>query len=107
MKEEGGLAALDIARKIGATTYGTASAGKHVFLKQRGLDPAIDYRSGDWLAALQQLTGGRGVELVIDPIGGSHWKKSYKALRATGRLGMFGFSAAAAPGLRGKLRLVK
>jgi len=36
------------------------------------------------------MTNGRGVELVIDPIGGGHWKKSYKALRPTGRLGMFG-----------------
>src|SRR6266571_788519 len=39
-----GLAALDIAKHIGATTYGTASAAKHQFLKERGLDHAIDYR---------------------------------------------------------------
>ena len=54
-----------------------------------------------------QMTNGRGVELVIDPIGGGHWKKSYQALRSTGRLGMFGVSAASANGLRGKLGLVK
>src|SRR5512138_1349812 len=39
-----GLAALDIARHIGARTFGTASAGKHEFLRQRGLDHPIDYR---------------------------------------------------------------
>ena len=39
-----GLAALDIAKKIGATTFGTASPGKHDFLRQRGLDHPIDYR---------------------------------------------------------------
>src|SRR5438552_13676950 len=44
-----GLAALDIAKHIGATTYGTASAAKHEFLKERGLDHAIDYRKQDWL----------------------------------------------------------
>jgi NADPH:quinone reductase-like Zn-dependent oxidoreductase len=38
------------------------------------------------------LTSGKGVELIIDPIGGKNWKKSYKALRSTGRLGMFGVS---------------
>src|SRR5438445_8406116 len=43
-----GLAALDIAKHIGATTFGTASASKHSFLKERGLDHAIDYRRQEW-----------------------------------------------------------
>ena len=102
-----GLAALDVAKKIGATTFGTASPGKHEFLRQRGLDHPIDYRNQDWLPVLMQLTNGRGVELVMDPIGGSHWKKSYAALRHTGRLGMFGVSVASANGLKGKLKLIK
>ena len=102
-----GLAALDIAKKIGATSYGTASPSKHDFLRARGLDHPIDYRNQDWLPVLKQLTEGRGVELVIDPIGGAHWKKSYAALRHTGRLGMFGVSAASANGLAGKIKLIK
>jgi len=102
-----GLAALDIAKNIGATTYGTASPGKHEFLRERGLDHPIDYRNQDWLPVLKQLSDGRGVELVIDPIGGGHWKKSYAALRTTGRLGMFGVSSASANGLKGKLKLIK
>lgn len=103
-----GLAALDIARKIGATTYGTASASKHEFLKQRGFDHLIDYRTQDWQQELQRLTEGRGVELIIDPFGGKHWKKSYKALRSTGRLGMFGISTATESrvGALGLLKLV-
>lgn len=87
-----GLAALDIAKHIGATTYGTASAHKHDFLKQRGLDHAIDYRQKDWAEEIKELTQGRGVELIIDPFGGRHLKKSYRALRKTGRLGAFGIS---------------
>jgi NADPH:quinone reductase-like Zn-dependent oxidoreductase len=87
-----GLAALDIARHLGATTYGTSSGNKHPFLKERGLDHPIDYRNQDFLSAIRDLTEGKGVELVIDPIGGKNWKKSYKALRSTGRLGMFGVS---------------
>lgn len=102
-----GLAALDIAKHIGAKTFGTASRGKHEFLKQRGLDHAIDYRNQDWLPELLNLTGGRGVELVIDPLGGPSWKKSYRALRATGRMGVFGMSVASASGIRGKLRALK
>jgi synaptic vesicle membrane protein VAT-1 len=102
-----GLAALDIAKHTGATTYGTSSASKHAFLKDRGLDHPMDYRNADWLPVLMDLTEGKGVELVIDPLGGESWKKSYKALRPTGRLGVFGFSAAAGVGLKAKLRLVR
>ncbi|HEX6283906.1 MAG TPA: zinc-binding dehydrogenase, partial [Pyrinomonadaceae bacterium] len=102
-----GLAALDIAKKIGATTYGTASPSKHKFLTERGLDHAIDYRSQDWQPVLMQLTNGRGVDLITDPIGGAHWKKSFASLRHTGRLGMFGVSTASANGLSGKLKMLK
>jgi len=102
-----GLAALDIAKKIGAETFGTASPSKHKFLRERGLDHPIDYRGKDWLPELLQLTNGRGVDLVIDPIGGKHWKKSYAALRSTGRLGMFGVSTASANGISGKINMLK
>ncbi|HXD30796.1 MAG TPA: medium chain dehydrogenase/reductase family protein [Pyrinomonadaceae bacterium] len=102
-----GLAALDIAKRLSATTYGTASPGKHEVLRARGLDHAIDYRNKDWLPELKRLTNNRGVELVIDPLGGGHWKKSYQALRATGRLGMFGISTASADGVKGKLGMLK
>jgi NADPH:quinone reductase-like Zn-dependent oxidoreductase len=101
-----GLAAIDVARHIGARSIGTASPGKHAFLKARGLDEAIDYRGKDWSVELARLTDGRGVELVTDPLGGSHWKKSYQALRSTGRLGMFGVSVATESGLFGPLRLL-
>ena len=102
-----GLAALDIAKHIGARTFGTASTGKHEFLRARGLDHPIDYRNQDWLPVLKELTNGRGVELVIDPIGGPSWKKSYQALRTTGRMGVFGISVASASGIKGKLRALK
>lgn len=102
-----GLAALDIAKHIGAKTFGTASPSKHAFLKERGLNHPIDYRNQDWLPVLMELTNGRGVEMVIDPLGGKNWEKSYRALRATGRMGMFGMSVASASGIRGKLRALK
>jgi len=101
------LAALEIAKKIGAITYGTASAKKHDFLKQKGLDYAIDYRTQDWTQELNKLTDGKGVELIIDPLGGKNTKKSYKSLRRTGRLGMFGISTASQSPSGGKLQLIK
>ncbi len=102
-----GLAAIDIGQHLGATLYGTASAGKHAFLKARGLHHAIDYRGQDWVPELMRLSGGRGVELILDPLGGSHWKKSYRALRHTGRLGMFGISTASESGLIRPLAFLK
>ena len=101
-----GLAAIDIAGHIGATIYGTASSGKLAFLLQRGLHEAIDYRTKDWAVELERLTNGKGVALITDPLGGNHWKKSYKALRSTGRLGMFGVSVATTSKLFGPLRLL-
>ena len=86
------MAALDIALHLEATTCGTSSAKKHAFLKERGLNHPIDYRNQDFLSAIMHLTDGKGVELIIDPIGGKNWKKNYRALRATGRLGLFGVS---------------
>jgi NADPH:quinone reductase-like Zn-dependent oxidoreductase len=102
-----GLAAIDIGRHIGAHMIGTASPGKHAFLRERGLHDVIDYRSVDWLPELMRLTDGKGVELILDPMGGGHWKKSYKALRGTGRLGMFGVSSATESRLPGPLKLVE
>jgi synaptic vesicle membrane protein VAT-1 len=102
-----GLAAIDVARHIGATIYGTASARKHSFLKQRGVHEAIDYTKLDWTREVARLTQGRGVELITDPLGGSEWKKSYRALRHTGRLGMFGASTATESSLPGPLKLLK
>jgi len=100
-----GLAAIDIGRRRGARLIGTASAGKHDFLKSRGLDAAIDYTQTDWLPEVMRLTNGRGVELILDPLGGGHWRKSCKALRPTGRLGMFGVSSATASRLPWPLNL--
>jgi len=90
-----GIAAIQLARHAGARTIGTASAGKHDVLKGLGLEHAIDYRSEDFEARVRDLTGGRGVELAIDAVGGDSFKKSYRSLAPTGRLGMFGMSAAA------------
>jgi synaptic vesicle membrane protein VAT-1 len=102
----GGVGLADIARHIGATIYGTASRAKHAFLMQRGVHEAIDYRTSDWAVELNRLTKGRGVALITDPLGGHHWRKSYKALRSTGRLGMFGISVVTASKLFGPLRLL-
>jgi NADPH:quinone reductase-like Zn-dependent oxidoreductase len=88
-----GIAAVQIARRIGARIIGTASAAKHDFLESIGVDHCVDYRSEDFETRVREITRGRGVELAIDAVGGSSFKKSFRSLAPTGRLGMFGVSA--------------
>jgi len=102
-----GIAAIQLARLIGATTIGTASEGKHEYLSSIGLDHAIDYRNEDFEERVREITNGRGVELVLDAVGGKSFKKSYRALAPTGRLGMFGMSAAATGKRRSLVSLVR
>jgi len=90
-----GIAATQIAKHIGATVIGTASAVKHAEMRALGVDHLIDYRTEDFEARTREITNGRGVELILDAIGGDSWKKGYRILAPTGRLGAFGISAAA------------
>ena len=90
-----GIAATQIAKHIGARVIGTASAGKHAELRALGVDHLIDYRTEDFEVRTREITNGRGVELILDAIGGESWKKGYRVLARTGRLGVFGVSSAA------------
>ena len=95
-----GIAAIQLARHIGAKVIGTASAGKHDFLKSIGVEECIDYTRENFEKRVREITRGRGVELVLDAVGGRSFAKSFGCLAPTGRLGMFGLSAA----IRGKQR---
>lgn len=109
-----GLAAIQMARWRGAEIYGTASAGKHERLKERGVHHCIDYRNQDFETEVKRLTKGEGVHLVIDAIGGESFAKSYRSLATMGRLFCFGASSFA-PGtsrsvlqaLRGLIQMPK
>src|SRR5208282_1430455 len=102
-----GIAATQIAKHIGATVIGTASASKHERLKAFGADHLIDYRREDFVARTREITRGRGVELVLDAVGGESFRKSYCLLAPTGRLGMFGVSMAANAKERDLLNMFK
>ena len=104
-----GLAALDICRIVGATTFGTASPGKHAFLAERGLNHAVDYRRWDYERVLNDLTNQQGMDIILDPLGGVHWQKNYRLLQPTGRLICFGASSVSTGkrrSLRGMARLL-
>lgn len=90
-----GIAATQLAKHIGAAVIGTASTSKHDFLRGIGVDHVIDYRREDFEQRTREITGGRGVELILDAVGGDSFKKGFRLLAPTGRLGMFGMSSAA------------
>jgi synaptic vesicle membrane protein VAT-1 len=88
-----GTAVLQLCRSVGGvTTYGTASAAKHGYVRAHGCDFPIDYRTTDYARELLRLTHGRGVSLVLDALGGHDWRKSYGVLRPTGMLVAFGLA---------------
>lgn len=88
-----GQAAVQICRLRGAEIFGTASARKHGRLKELGVAHCIDYHKEDFEKAVNSLTGGRGVDVILDSIGGSSFKKSYQSLAPLGILCVFGVSS--------------
>ncbi len=89
-----GIAAIQIAKTRGCTIFGTASPGKHDFLRKAGVEHPID-SSGDYAAAVRSVVGDRGLDLILDPVGGKSWSVGYELLGPCGRLVAFGLSAAA------------
>ncbi len=88
-----GTAVLQLCRTVERiTTYGTASAGKHDYVRKHGCDHPIDYKSEDYVAAVRRHSGGRGVDLVLDALGGKDWKKGYELLAPAGMLVAFGIA---------------
>jgi NADPH:quinone reductase-like Zn-dependent oxidoreductase len=90
-----GIAATQLARLRRAVVIGTASAFKHDALRSFGVEHVIDYRHADVGSEVQRITRGRGVDVILDPIGGHSFNASYRMLAPLGRLILFGLSAAA------------
>jgi NADPH:quinone reductase-like Zn-dependent oxidoreductase len=87
-----GMAATQLCRAAGAEVIGTASASKHAVLREAGVAHCIDYRTEDFETAAKRITGGRGVDIVLDATGA--FSKSYRTLAPLGRLVCFGLSSA-------------
>jgi NADPH:quinone reductase len=88
-----GIAAVEIARHIGARVIGTASnAAKLEAAKQAGADNVINYLEDDFEAEVARLTEGRGVDVVLDGVGGETFTKGVRSLAANGRILSLGFS---------------
>jgi NADPH:quinone reductase-like Zn-dependent oxidoreductase len=95
-----GISATQIARNAGAEIFGTASASKHEAIRAQGVDHPIDYRNNDFEAEVMRITGGEGIDLAIDALGPTSFRKDYRLLRPGGRLVMYGLSENSTEGRR-------
>jgi NADPH2:quinone reductase len=87
-----GLAAIQLAKALGATVITTAgSEDKVAFCLGIGADHAIDYKTQDFVAEVARITGKRGVDVVLDMVGGDYIEKNLRALASDGRLSIIAF----------------
>ncbi|HEY7255098.1 MAG TPA: medium chain dehydrogenase/reductase family protein [Solirubrobacterales bacterium] len=96
-----GIAATQICRNAGASLLiGTASSAKHEAIRAQGVTDPIDYRTEDFEREVMRITGGEGVDIVIDAQGPTSFRKDYRLLRPGGRLVMYGISEVSSDGRR-------
>ncbi len=86
-----GVAAIQLAKRAGARVLATASSDERLErLKPLGLDHGINYRRDDVAKSVMKITGGKGVNLVVDPVGGATLQGSIMSLAYRGRISMVG-----------------
>jgi NADPH2:quinone reductase len=87
-----GTTAIQLAKAFGATVYATAgTAEKCAACEKLGAAKAVNYRNEDFVAAVQQATGGTGVHVILDMVGGEYVQRNMTALRTDGRLVQIAF----------------
>jgi len=91
-------ASLQVAKKIGARVIVTSGSNEKLErARDLGADYGIDHRSKDFVQEVQTVTGGRGVDVALDSIGGEFWRKSLASLARGGRLVTCGATAGGQP----------
>lgn len=87
-----GTTAIQLAKAFGARVFATAgSAEKCEVCRQLGADLAIDYKTEDFVAAVKGATGGKGVNVILDMVGGSYIARNYEAAAPQGRIVQIAF----------------
>jgi len=103
-----GLTAVEIAKAMGATVIAAAGgAEKLAVAKRAGADHLVDYVAEDLRERVKDITGGRGVDVVYDPVGGDAFDKALRAVAWEGRIIVIGFAAGRIPQIAANLVLVK
>ncbi|WP_030664158.1 NADPH:quinone oxidoreductase family protein [Streptomyces cellulosae] len=93
-----GSAAVELGKAAGARVIGVVGgADKAVVARELGCDVVIDRRSEDVIAAVKEATGGRGADVIYDPVGGDAYTQSTKVVAFEGRIVVVGFASGTIP----------
>ena len=99
-----GLAVAELGRLLGVRVLGLASAAKHTVLREYGVEP-FDSRDPRWFDAVHKMAP-RGVDIVLDAVGGDSWRHGYRLLAPAGRLVCYGASGLAEGSRRNLLKTI-
>jgi NADPH2:quinone reductase len=103
-----GLTAVEVGKAMGATVIATArGADKLEVARRHGADHTLDSESDDVKAAVRNLTGGRGADVVFDPVGGAMFEASLRSIAWEGRIVVIGFASGTVPQIPANILLVK
>lgn len=103
-----GTAAVNLGRLMGARVIAAASTeAKRAFAMTQGADLALDYTRPDWRDTLKELTGGSGVDVIFDGVGGEISPLAFRSLAWRGRHLVVGFAAGKIPALPFNIALLK
>ncbi len=103
-----GIAAVQIGKAMGAKVIAVCSSDEKLAIaKENGADELINYAENDLKASIKELTGGKGANVVYDPVGGEAFDACTRAMARNGRLLVIGFASGKIPGFPVNLALVK
>ncbi len=103
-----GLAAVDVGKALGARVIATAgSAAKLAAARNAGADDVINYRETEFRDVVLDLTGGRGADVIFDPVGGAVFEQSLHCIAPEGRIFPIGFAGGTIPQIPANILLVK
>ena len=103
-----GIAAIEIAKALGARVFAAASSPEKLrTCREHGADETIDYEREDLRERIKALTGGRGVDVVLDPVGGRYAEPALRSTGWRGRYLVIGFAAGDIPKIALNLVLLK
>jgi NADPH2:quinone reductase len=103
-----GLAAIEIGKALGARVIAAASSAEKLEVcKAHGADVLINYETDDLRAALKAATGGKGPDVIYDPVGGPYSEPAFRSIAWRGRHLVIGFAAGDIPKLPWNLMLLK
>ena len=103
-----GYACVQLGKVLGARVIASASSeAKRALARSAGADEVLDTKSAEWRNELKALTAGRGVDVVVDPVGGRLTELAFRSLAWKGRHLVIGFTAGEIPALPTNLALLK